>query len=215
MNDERLSIRGELQTTPEDVDPESMAGRALDPSYSAGQAVSAYTELRSRPSGLACAMALKAQMKRCRDNNLPEEMLLAQAHTLNAIFNSLSVRAEENPGEYGEERESCLRLAYKAQSQCRETIESLTAMRRYPMDTNNNDGLIDEVLTVVRAVRKLRARGDALYVSYLAVAVSLGWTDMRVRRKVAIAIRRGWLVKKQVGLRKPADLYIGTAPSLA
>lgn len=42
------------------------------------------------------------------------------------------------------------------------------------------------------------------------VAKAIGWNDMRVRRKVAIAIDHGWLVNREEKRRRPADLWLGT-----
>lgn len=61
-----------------------------------------------------------------------EGMLLAQAHTLDAIFNYLSRRAHSNMGEYLTAAETYLRLALKAQSQCRATLETLALVKNPP-----------------------------------------------------------------------------------
>lgn len=202
-------------TTPEKL--AGLAAVALDPSIGAGSVASVYAELGARTNCIALAGELKAQMKALHGGDLRrgEEMLLAQAHTLDAMFNHLALRAASNLGAYVGAGETYLRLACKVQSQCRTTLEAIAAMHQHPTDAGADDGLIDEVLAVVRAVRKIRAGGDALYVTYLAVAGALGWNDMRVRRKAAVALKRGWLVNKQAGLRRPADLYVGKAPLLA
>jgi hypothetical protein len=58
-----------------------------------------------------------------------ERMLNAQAVTLNAIFNELARRAATNMGTYLETTERYLRLAMKAQAQCRATVEALAEMK--------------------------------------------------------------------------------------
>jgi len=56
-----------------------------------------------------------------------EAMLVAQAHTLDAIFNTLARRASGQ--EHLKNWETFMRLALKAQSQCRTTIETLAAIK--------------------------------------------------------------------------------------
>ena len=62
-----------------------------------------------------------------------EAMLAAQAHTLDAIFNNLSRRAAMNMGEYMGACDIYLKLALRAQSQCRATWETLATMQNPPM----------------------------------------------------------------------------------
>ncbi len=64
-------------------------------------------------------------MKRC------EGMLIGQAHALQAIFMNLSRRAvnQDNMKHY----ETFLRLALKAQGQCRATLETLAAIKNPPV----------------------------------------------------------------------------------
>ena len=53
-----------------------------------------------------------------------EELLTTQAVALNGIFNYLALRAHTNIGHYPETVEKYMKLALKAQSQCRSTIEA-------------------------------------------------------------------------------------------
>ena len=62
-----------------------------------------------------------------------ENMLMTQAHTLDAIFNELARRAALNMGEYINATERYLRLALKAQSQCRATLETLATIKNPPV----------------------------------------------------------------------------------
>ena len=66
------------------------------------------------------------------DLTRPEEILVAQAHTLDAIFNRLMVMAREDVYTSFEQSERRMRLAFKAQNQCRTTIEALLAHKRPP-----------------------------------------------------------------------------------
>ncbi len=58
-----------------------------------------------------------------------EAMLTAQAHTLDAIFTRLAKRAHGNFDAAFEVGERFLRLALKAQTQCRATIEALGQLK--------------------------------------------------------------------------------------
>lgn len=58
---------------------------------------------------------------------LPERMAIAQAHTLNHLFNQLAVRAFENLG--GQWFEPYMRLALRAQAQSARALETLAALK--------------------------------------------------------------------------------------
>lgn len=62
-----------------------------------------------------------------------EGLLVAQAVTLNAIFGELSRRASLNMGEYLGAMDTYMRLALKAQAQCRATLETLAAIKNPPV----------------------------------------------------------------------------------
>ena len=78
---------------------------------------------------------LGKQCKRVRDGDLArsESLLMTQAHSLDAIFNELARRAALNMGEYINATERYLRLALKAQSQCRATLETLATIKNPPV----------------------------------------------------------------------------------
>jgi hypothetical protein len=58
-----------------------------------------------------------------------EAMLMSQAHALEAIFHELARRSASNMGEYLGAAETYMRLALKAQSQCRASLETLAAIK--------------------------------------------------------------------------------------
>lgn len=59
-----------------------------------------------------------------------EAMLIAQAHTLDALFGNLARRSISNMHEgYGEASERYMRIALKAQAQCRTTLETLAEIK--------------------------------------------------------------------------------------
>jgi hypothetical protein len=67
----------------------------------------------------------KGDLKRC------EGMLMGQAYALQSIFMNLSLRSKNQ--EYLKNMETFLRLALKAQSQCRATLETLAAIKNPPV----------------------------------------------------------------------------------
>ena len=83
----------------------------------------------------ALAKELTKQIARVNTGDLgrAEGMLIAQAHTLDELFNNLARRAYPNLGEYINAAETYLRLALKAQSQCRATLETLAAIKNPPI----------------------------------------------------------------------------------
>jgi hypothetical protein len=73
----------------------------------------------------------KAQRVQSGDLSEVEATLTAQAAALDAIFNGLANRAAQNIGQYMGATETYLRLALKAQAQCRATLETLAEVK-YP-----------------------------------------------------------------------------------
>jgi hypothetical protein len=63
----------------------------------------------------------------------PEALLVSQAISLNLIYTELARRSALNMGEYIEASERYMRLALKAQAQCRSTIEALVALKNPPI----------------------------------------------------------------------------------
>lgn len=80
-------------------------------------------------------LALLDRAKAIRENKLGsvEDMLTAQAAALNAMFLELARRSSANMGEYIEATETYMRLALKAQAQCRATLETLATIKNAPV----------------------------------------------------------------------------------
>lgn len=79
---------------------------------------------------------LQEQSSLIKDGNMrrPESFLAAQAHTLDTLFNTLAQRSCSNMNAgYGEAAERYMRLALRAQNQCRTTIEALSAIKNPPV----------------------------------------------------------------------------------
>ncbi len=81
----------------------------------------------------ALSRTLALQIDDVNNGNMkrPEAMLLAQAHTLDQLFNTLAQRAHGR--ETVSSCETHLRLAFKAQSQCRSTLETLAKIKNPPV----------------------------------------------------------------------------------
>lgn len=74
-----------------------------------------------------CIHALEAEIDKIHagDMRQVETMLFGQATALSAVFNECARRAHANMGEYPDAMERYMRLAFRAQSQCRTTLEAL------------------------------------------------------------------------------------------
>lgn len=82
-----------------------------------------------------CVLTLKKRVDTTHGGDLKhaETTLTAQAATLDAIFNEMARRAALNMGEYMDATERYMRLALKAQGQCRATLETLAAIKNPPV----------------------------------------------------------------------------------
>ena len=67
------------------------------------------------------------------DMSSSERMLVAQATTLNAVCVTLFLRANANIGEHLRTAETYMKLALKAQNQCRMTLETLAVIKNPPV----------------------------------------------------------------------------------
>jgi len=74
-----------------------------------------------------CVRVQKGDLRRV------ESMLVSQAHSLDVLFANLSRRAALNFGEHLHAAEVYMRLALKAQSQCRTTLETLATIKNPPI----------------------------------------------------------------------------------
>lgn len=79
------------------------------------------------------ALTEQADKVHAGDLRRVEATLSAQAHSLDVIFNMLAQRAASNMGQYMDATEKYLRLALKAQGQCRATLETLAAIKSPPV----------------------------------------------------------------------------------
>jgi len=81
---------------------------------------------------VSLAAALREEASRVTANNdlsRAEAMLAIQSHTLDAMFCALTKRALLNMGEHLDATEAYMRMALRAQSQCRATLETLATIK--------------------------------------------------------------------------------------
>jgi hypothetical protein len=110
------------------------ASCALTPSFSAAAIAERYSVIGDLDY-FALSQELARQGQAISVGNLRpvEDMLITQAHSLNAIFTFLAARAASNLDEPLVNVETYLRLAFKAQSQSRATLEVLAAIKNPPV----------------------------------------------------------------------------------
>lgn len=109
----------------------ALSGLANGATLVAEYSKSAYGEI-----GLSeCMETLGQKVKSIQGGNLAEveALLTAQAVSLDAIYTALARRALINIGEHMGAAETYLRLALKAQSQSRATLETLATIKNPPM----------------------------------------------------------------------------------
>lgn len=118
----------EVKTKPDEEKGVSLARVSLRPSTKGAVTIKEYSNIYGNLDLMGLVGELSDQAKEVNDGNLKrvEGMLLVQAHTLDAIFNNLAQRAINS--EYMDHLDRYLRLALKAQSQCRATLETLAAI---------------------------------------------------------------------------------------
>lgn len=132
-----MSNNHKLQIRLEGATPE----RAFADVVTAGLAANAATAINfSQPclgelSLTDMVESLKAAGKRVNANDMAqsEQMLTAQAVALNSVFGEMCRRASLNLREFPEATERYMRLALKAQSQCRATLETLATIKNPPV----------------------------------------------------------------------------------
>ena len=113
----------------------SMARAVTLPTVRGAVTVQAFSKVFGDTNLAALIEVLTKQNECVRGGDLAraENMLMTQAHTLDAIFNELARRSALNMGEYINAAERYLRLALKAQSQCRATLETLATIKNPPV----------------------------------------------------------------------------------
>lgn len=111
-----------------------MANLALDPAVAGAVVVQEFTKCFGEQDISALIQALNTTITSAQGGDLSqaEAMLCAQANALQGIFMGLAHRASQQG--YLKQWEAFLRMALKAQNQCRMTLETL-AMLKNPAPT--------------------------------------------------------------------------------
>lgn len=113
-------------------DERLLAEHAFDPANAnASTALSFFKHLLPDLSLQECAMVIKEDIQAVNNGNLDklEGMLTGQATVLNAMFNSMARLAMHT--EYLPRADAFMKIALKAQSQCRTTVEAIAEIK-YP-----------------------------------------------------------------------------------
>ena len=124
-----------LTREPNESDEDSLARHALSPSTTAAVTISQFTKELGELSPNSLIDELNKQTDAIKAGGMgrAEEMLAIQAITLDSIFHKLLLNASLNMGEYMGAFESYMKLALKAQSQSRATLEALSVIKNPPI----------------------------------------------------------------------------------
>ena len=117
-----------------DEDKALVLGRTvLRPTVQAAVTIKAYDKSYGDLdlNGLIDALTEQTEASNDGNSSRAEAMLTTQAHTLDAIFNNLAKRAIT--ADYMANLDIYLKLALRAQSQCRATWEALSAIKNPPV----------------------------------------------------------------------------------
>jgi hypothetical protein len=119
--------------TPDEDRAVAVARAVLRPTVQASTTLQQYGKYYGELDVSGMVGCLTEQTSAVIDGDLTrgEAMLTAQAHTLDAIFNTLARQASK--AEYMESQDRYLKLALRAQSQCRATWEALATIKNPPM----------------------------------------------------------------------------------
>ena len=116
-----------------ETDADARAHTALRPTVQAAITLMDYNKAFGEMSINTLVDDLAKQCMSASDGDLAraEALLVSQAHTLDSIFHKMARAATH--AEYLNQMEVNLRLALKAQSQCRATLETLAVIRNPPV----------------------------------------------------------------------------------
>ena len=122
-----------VRARPDDEPGQAVARSALRPTVQAAVTLKEYDKNFGdlKLNHLISALVEQTEASNEGDMKRAEAMLTTQAHTLDAIFNNLASRAIR--AEYLSNLDTYLKLALRAQSQCRATWEALSAIKNPPV----------------------------------------------------------------------------------
>lgn len=115
---------------------EALARAMLNPAFGAAVTLPKFVTVANHDLDVvSLRKELEAQCAAVAGGDLTraESMLVSQAHTLDTLFNVLAAHSSLNMGQRPEAADRYMRLALKAQGQCRATIETLATIKNPPM----------------------------------------------------------------------------------
>lgn len=132
LNEPKSEYGYKTKPLPKGTDPALVAKALLAPSMRAGKSVQAIsgTEGAELLAALATELQQRATAIKSGDMSGVEEMLVAQAHTLDALFNRLTAHGVSSSGHA--HANTYLKLAMRAQNQARATLETLSYVKNPP-----------------------------------------------------------------------------------
>jgi hypothetical protein len=137
--------------------------------------------------------ALSSQIDKVNNGDMkrPEAMLLMQAHTLDGLFNTLARKAHVQS--HMPHYESFLRLALKAQGQCRATLETLSNIKNPPVIYAKQANIatnqqINNTSTPAPHAEKIKNQpNELLEVQHGSTALDTGTTGAAIENDKAMA----------------------------
>ena len=123
----------EIDVRPGETGARAVARSLMGPTVQAASTIQTFEKSDFELQGFIDELSAQVDAVQSRDMGRSEAVLITQAHTLNELFNTLARRAAANMGEYMNAAETYLRLALKAQSQCRATLETLSTIMNPPV----------------------------------------------------------------------------------
>ena len=134
MARQRKKEVSDVRVGPDDTEKAAIAKGAIRPSLHGAATIKTYSKWLPPELGLKELVDAFAEQTNAvieGDFDRAVAMLTVQAHTLDAIYNSLARKALN--AELLSQFEAHLKLALRAQSQCRSTWEALSAIKNPPM----------------------------------------------------------------------------------
>jgi hypothetical protein len=164
---DEIELHLELQRDETKTPRRQMTEGMLNPAISNAEACMRFMQPGWTGAGLTEAMEVLSERTKAvnaGDMRDMEGTLVAQTAALNSIFIELTRRAHLNIGQNLDVTDRYLRLAFKAQSQCRATVESLALIKNprvYAKQANINNGGQQQVNNGVPADVERSARARA------------------------------------------------------
>lgn len=147
MSDEEVSWHLQMTRDESKTERRQMTEGMLDPSISNAETCMRFMQSGwGNSAGLTEAMQILSERSQAvsgGDMSSLEGTLVAQTAALNCMFVELTRRAQVNLGHHLDVTDRYMRLALKAQSQCRATIETLALIKNPPVfakQANINNG---------------------------------------------------------------------------